>query len=90
MTEEENGYSVAGWTKWQDLDDSQKQWELHRVMVMLDHRTRSVEKNVQNLQHNISFEAFKPLIRKWAVLTSATVTVLFLGTLVGLKITVGI
>lgn len=83
MPESENGYSVCTWKQWQQLDESQREWERHRIMVMLDRRTA-------NLEQMLAPDAYKPYVRKWSIITSAAITIIFIAGVIGLKITVGI
>ena len=44
---ENKGIGVCRWEQWRDFSEDQKQWEIHRNLLMLNHRTGNIEKMVK-------------------------------------------
>jgi len=38
----ENGVGVCSWDEWKDLSEEAQKYELHRILQMLDQRTKSL------------------------------------------------
>ena len=74
---------VCTWSEWEELTPEQQKREHYKILKALDERTMYIV-------NSLSPESYKPFIRKWSILTSAAITLLFLAGLVGLKFTVGI
>jgi hypothetical protein len=39
---EKNGIGICSWTEWENLSEDQRRYEMHRVLLMLDNRTREI------------------------------------------------
>lgn len=58
-TKKSNGIGICSWDEWKNkLNEEQRQYELHRILLMLDNRTRNMEKCLAPRQTKNSIYSF--------------------------------
>ncbi len=53
-----NGVSTPDWEKWQTLTEDQRQFELHRILQMLDTRTQGLDTRMESIERSVRVHSF--------------------------------